>query len=133
VKPLRTHIRVSSRGPPQGGANTQGVFASGAGLYDSRAEGTARFGDGNSWRLRGPWRFSALRLCRATALPPFLRGEADLAVAEDIIEVGSVSLAQLNTPALVLDFAAVTFIDATVLRALIYLKNAADDQGKHSS
>ena len=60
----------------------------------------------------------------------FLSGEADLAVAPDIIELGTMSLSEASIMTLIVDLAAVTFIDSTSIGALVQLRNVADAQGK---
>ena len=59
-----------------------------------------------------------------------LRGEADLAVADELVECGTACLAEADVSSLVLDFDGVTFIDSTALGALVALHNAAEQQGK---
>jgi anti-anti-sigma factor len=59
-----------------------------------------------------------------------LGGEADLAVAADIVKLGTAALQQQRTNAVVVDLSGVTFMDATSLGALIELRNAADKLGK---
>ena len=59
-----------------------------------------------------------------------LHGEADLAVAADIIELGTLSLAEPDTHRLIIDLAAVTFADSSALGALVQLHNVARDCGK---
>jgi anti-anti-sigma factor len=59
-----------------------------------------------------------------------LFGEADLAVADDIVELGTVSLSEPATHTLCIDLAAVTFIDSTSIGALVRLRNIAIDQDK---
>lgn len=54
-----------------------------------------------------------------------LSGEADLAVADDIIQLGTLSLDDPATHRLVIDLKAVTFIDSTTLGALVRLNNLA--------
>ena len=58
---------------------------------------------------------------------PFLSGEADLAVAADIIEAGVMSLTQTTT-SLVIDLADVSFIDSTAIGSLVEIRNVRIDQ-----
>jgi anti-sigma B factor antagonist len=60
-----------------------------------------------------------------------LHGEADLAVADDIVALGTISLAEPTTQTLILDLQAVTFMDSTAIGALIRLRNLATDSDKH--
>jgi anti-sigma B factor antagonist len=62
-----------------------------------------------------------------------LSGEADLDVADDIVELGTLSLKDATNHVLILDLAAVTFIDSTTLGALVQLRNIAMDQAKRMS
>jgi anti-anti-sigma factor len=59
-----------------------------------------------------------------------LAGEADLAIAEDIMELGVLGLREAKVHALIIDLAAVTFIDSTALGALVRLRNVAEDSGR---
>jgi stage II sporulation protein AA (anti-sigma F factor antagonist) len=59
-----------------------------------------------------------------------LHGEADLAVADNIVEQGTSSLADTATVTLIIDMGQVTFIDSTALGALIRLRNFADAAAK---
>jgi anti-anti-sigma factor len=59
-----------------------------------------------------------------------LTGEADLAIAEDIIELGVLSLGEAAVHALIVDLAAVTFIDSSALGALLHLRNVAEASSK---
>ena len=59
-----------------------------------------------------------------------LTGEADLAIAEDIIELGVLSLGEAAIHALIVDLAAVTFIDSSAIGALLHLRNVAEDSGR---
>jgi anti-sigma B factor antagonist len=54
-----------------------------------------------------------------------LYGEADLAVAEQILEVGAALVSEPNTTAVIVDMADLTFIDSTGLGALVRLRNLA--------
>jgi anti-sigma B factor antagonist len=54
-----------------------------------------------------------------------LSGEADLAVAEEIVRQGTEVLSSAATQCLIVDLGAVTFIDSTTLGALIQLRNVA--------
>jgi anti-sigma B factor antagonist len=54
-----------------------------------------------------------------------LSGEADLAVADDIVQLGSLSLDDPATHRLVIDLQAVTFIDSSALSAFVTLNNLA--------
>jgi anti-anti-sigma factor len=60
-----------------------------------------------------------------------LHGEADLAVADQIVELGTTTLADAATVTLIIDMGHVTFIDSTALGALIRLRNLADTSAKH--
>jgi anti-sigma B factor antagonist len=60
-----------------------------------------------------------------------LSGELDLDAAPDIVTAGIAALEGPDTPTLLVDLDAVTFIDSTAIGALVRLSNAADDQGKH--
>jgi anti-sigma B factor antagonist len=59
-----------------------------------------------------------------------LTGEADLQVAEDIVELGTQSLKESSTSSLILDLAAVTFIDSTAIGALVKLRDHAISENK---
>lgn len=59
-----------------------------------------------------------------------LTGEIDLAVAPDLVELGTVSLGQPDFRSLVVDLGGVTFIDSTAIGALISLRNVAGGTGK---
>jgi len=59
-----------------------------------------------------------------------LSGEADLAVAPDLVELGTVCLEEANCSSLIIDLAAVTFIDSTAIGAMIRLHNLAEATGK---
>jgi anti-sigma B factor antagonist len=59
-----------------------------------------------------------------------LSGEADLAVAADILQLGNTGLSEASITTLIVDLAAVTFIDSTSIGALVQLRNAADTHGK---
>jgi anti-sigma B factor antagonist len=54
-----------------------------------------------------------------------LYGEADLAVAEQILEVGAAALSEPGTTAVIVEMARLTFIDSTGLGALVGLRNLA--------
>jgi anti-sigma B factor antagonist len=54
-----------------------------------------------------------------------LYGEADLAVADQILEVGAAALSKPGTTAVTVDMAHLTFIDSTGLGALVRLRNLA--------
>jgi anti-anti-sigma factor len=60
-----------------------------------------------------------------------LHGEADLAVADDIVALGTLSLTEPTTQALILDLHEVTFMDSTTIAALIRLRNLAIESHKH--
>jgi anti-anti-sigma factor len=64
------------------------------------------------------------------AVTLILAGEADLAVAGDIAELGVNTLARPNLTSLVLDLAAVTFMDSAAVGALLGLNNVANYSGK---
>ncbi len=66
----------------------------------------------------------------ATTCTLVLSGEADLAVVDDIVELGSVGLYEALIGTLNLDLAAVTFIDSTTISGLIRLQNLAADLDK---
>jgi anti-sigma B factor antagonist len=55
-----------------------------------------------------------------------LTGEVDLAVAPDLIELGTVSIGEPTTRTLIIDLEAVTFIDSTGIGALVQLHNVAE-------
>jgi anti-anti-sigma factor len=59
-----------------------------------------------------------------------LQGEADLAVADDIVSLGTLSLTESGTQILILDLEAVTFMDSTAIGAMIRLRNLATESGK---
>lgn len=59
-----------------------------------------------------------------------LSGEADLAFAPDIIELGTAALAEAGIKVLFIDLAAVTFIDSAALGAFVHLRNLAIEQNK---
>jgi anti-sigma B factor antagonist len=59
-----------------------------------------------------------------------LSGDADLAVAPDIIELGTASLLETTTHSLLVDLTAVTFIDSTVVGAFVTLGNLAKGPDK---
>jgi anti-anti-sigma factor len=63
--------------------------------------------------------------CRLT-----ISGEADLAVAADIVALGTAALNEPEAQILVVDLGAVTFMDSTGLGSLISLRNVADGLGK---
>jgi anti-anti-sigma factor len=74
---------------------------------------------------------------RITAVPGdtvctlVLQGEVDLAVADDILALGTVSLAEATTQTLILNLHAVTFIDSSAIGTLIRLRNLAAESNKH--
>jgi anti-anti-sigma factor len=55
-----------------------------------------------------------------------LTGDIDLEASPEIVEMGRAALTDPTTPTLVLDLAAVTFIDSTGLGTLIRLRNLAE-------
>jgi anti-anti-sigma factor len=59
-----------------------------------------------------------------------LRGEADLAVVDDIIALGTLSLTEPSTRTLILDLQEVTFMDSTAIGALLRLRNLATETDK---
>lgn len=59
-----------------------------------------------------------------------LTGEVDLAVAPDLVELGTVSIDEPTTKTLFIDLAAVTFIDSTGIGALVQLHNVAEAADK---
>ncbi len=59
-----------------------------------------------------------------------LIGEADFAIADHVIELGTLSLSDAEIHTLFVDLAAVTFIDSTAIGALIHLRNAAEDSSR---
>jgi anti-sigma B factor antagonist len=59
----------------------------------------------------------------------FLSGEADQAVAGNIVDVGTASLE--HTTLLVIDLADLTFLDSTALGALVELHHVAEAARKH--
>ena len=59
-----------------------------------------------------------------------LSGEADVAVAPDLLELGTLGLDEPSTRRLTIDLEALTFIDSTAIGALVHLHNQADDAGK---
>ena len=54
-----------------------------------------------------------------------LTGEADVAVADDIIKLGRISLEGPETHTLIIDMAALTFIDSSAISALVQLRGNA--------
>jgi anti-sigma B factor antagonist len=73
---------------------------------------------------------------RLTAVPNgdtctlIVAGDVDLERAPEIIELGTVSLDEARSHTLLIDLAAVTFMDSTGLGALITLRNGAEQRGK---
>jgi anti-sigma B factor antagonist len=59
-----------------------------------------------------------------------LTGEVDLAVAPDLVELGTVSIGEPTTRTLFIDLEAVTFIDSTGIGALVQLHNVAEAADK---
>ena len=59
-----------------------------------------------------------------------LAGEADLAVADDIVALGTAGLEDATVHTLVIDMTDVTFLDSTVLSALVKLSLLAEDRAK---
>jgi anti-sigma B factor antagonist len=59
-----------------------------------------------------------------------LTGEADLACAPQILELGLASLSGPQTSTLILDLGAITFIDSTAIGAFVALRNSAIETGK---
>jgi anti-sigma B factor antagonist len=59
-----------------------------------------------------------------------LSGEADLAVADDIVHLGTLGLDDPATHRLVVDLQAVTFIDSTTLGAFVKLNNLAQGSSR---
>ena len=55
-----------------------------------------------------------------------LCGEADVAVAPDIVALGTVSLCEDSTSKLIIDFADLTFMDSSAIGALIHLRERRD-------
>jgi anti-sigma B factor antagonist len=62
-----------------------------------------------------------------------LAGELDLANADSIVEVGAECLRRHDVAGLVIDLAAVTFMDSTALGSLIQLRNLALELDKQTS
>ena len=62
-----------------------------------------------------------------------LSGEADLATAQDIVELGILSLEQESIHRLIIDLAEVTFIDSTTIGGLVRLHNLAIERSKQMS
>jgi anti-sigma B factor antagonist len=60
----------------------------------------------------------------------YLSGEADLAVADDIANLGTVSLDEPTTLTLILDLGGCTFLDSSAIGSLIHLRNTAIAAGK---
>ena len=59
-----------------------------------------------------------------------LHGEVDLAVAGDIVTLGTLSLNEQTTQTLIVDLEGVTFMDSTAIGALVRLRNLAVETGK---
>jgi anti-anti-sigma factor len=59
-----------------------------------------------------------------------LSGEVDLAVAPDVVDLGSAALDDPSIQTLRVGLHAVTFMDSTCIGALIELRNTADKLGK---
>ncbi|WP_435124060.1 STAS domain-containing protein [Micromonospora tulbaghiae] len=60
-----------------------------------------------------------------------LSGELDLSADRDVREAITSELQRAGLTRLLVDMSAVTFIDSTVLGALVYAYNAAHDAGCH--
>jgi anti-sigma B factor antagonist len=60
-----------------------------------------------------------------------LHGEADVAVADEIVESGTRRLTDGDVDTVVIDLGGVTFMDSTAIGALVRLHNVADTAGKH--
>ena len=52
-------------------------------------------------------------------------------MADDIVALGTVSLSETATDTVILDLAAVTFMDSSAIGALVRLRNLAAESGKH--
>jgi anti-sigma B factor antagonist len=59
-----------------------------------------------------------------------LKGEADVAIADDISHLGTISLNDPATHTLTIDMSELTFIDSTAIGALIRLRNVSEDAAK---
>ena len=57
-------------------------------------------------------------------------GEADMAVAPDIVELGTAGLREDSTSKLIVDLANLTFMDSSAIGALIHLRNLATASNK---
>ena len=66
----------------------------------------------------------------ATTCTLILSGEADLAVAAEITDIGVQRCDEPGVTRLVVDLSEVTFIDSTALGALVHLRNVAEAAGK---
>lgn len=59
-----------------------------------------------------------------------LSGESDMAVAPDILALGTVALDDPTTHTLLIDLAEVTFIDSSTIAVLVRLRNLAQGPDK---
>jgi anti-anti-sigma factor len=60
-----------------------------------------------------------------------LAGDVDLGAGDELIETAVRSATELDVSCLVIDFAAVTFIDSAGLRALVAIRDAVNGIGKY--
>jgi anti-sigma B factor antagonist len=59
-----------------------------------------------------------------------LKGEADVAAADDIAHLGTIGLNDPVTHTLIIDMAELTFLDSSAIAALVNLRNLAEDSSK---
>ena len=58
-------------------------------------------------------------------------GDIDVAVADELADLGKTTLRQMTGDALLIDLADVTFMDSTGLAALVKIRNESISLGKH--
>jgi anti-anti-sigma factor len=75
--------------------------------------------------------FNITAALRDTCCTLLLHGEADLAVADNIVAVGTLRLSEPSTETLTLDLGEVTFMDSSAIGALVVLRNLALASDKH--